>query len=220
MALAAPELRNGLLLVQRGVSTDLAALFREVTSAAEARQALGDLLPDITRRYGDAAAAMAADWYDAARVKAEVPGSFQSIPAQVKIDDLSGLARVGSAPLVGESSALQTALSLVVDGVGRRVAQAARETVMGSSIADPQARGWQRDGVGACAFCRMLISRGAVYSEASVDFGAHVRCRCTAVPAFSGAPRPVRPFTPSLRRYSDADKARVRRYLRENFPDE
>jgi hypothetical protein len=59
----------------------------------------------------------------------------------------------------------------------------------------------------------MLIGRGAVYSEATADFAAHDHCKCSAVPAFDGEPRPVKPFTPSLREATDADRARVREYL-------
>jgi hypothetical protein len=56
---------------------------------------------------------------------------------------------------------------------------------MGSSIADPKARGWMRVGSGRCDFCRMLIGRGAVYTESTVDFHAHDHCGCGATPAWA-----------------------------------
>jgi hypothetical protein len=62
----------------------------------------------------------------------------------------------------------------------------------------------------------MLIGRGAVYSEAGVDFAAHDHCGCQAAPAWKNEPRPVKPFTPSKRRVNDADRARARRYIREH----
>jgi hypothetical protein len=89
----------------------------------------------------------------------------------------------------------------------RRIANFSRQTVMGSSVADPKARGWQRVGAGECktGFCDMLIGRGAVYSEASADFAAHDHCKCSAAPAFDGEPRPVKPYTVSPRRTIDPE---------------
>jgi hypothetical protein len=93
----------------------------------------------------------------------------------------------------------------------RRIANFSRDTITGSSIADPKAQGWERVGNGECAFCSMLIGRGAVYSEASADFE----------PTTTAAPRPrfqrripVKPYTPTSRDITDADRARVREYLR------
>lgn len=46
---------------------------------------------------------------------------------------------------------------------------------------NPMWRGWVRvPEPGACAFCRMLATRGAVYTENSGNFRSHNRCRCTA----------------------------------------
>ena len=72
-----------------------------------------------------------------------------------------------------------------------------------STLADPKADGWQRTGVGECKFCEMLIGRGAVYTEATGDFGAHDDCHCSAVPAFKGRPRQVEPYVVGPRRKVD-----------------
>ena len=42
---------------------------------------------------------------------------------------------------------------------------------------------------------------------------AHDHCHCSAVPAWSGEPRPVKPYTPSARKATDADRARVRDWI-------
>jgi hypothetical protein len=69
---------------------------------------------------------------------------------------------------------------------------------MSSAVADPGASGWQRTGSGtSCTFCRMLIGRGGVYSEATADFASHDHCNCSATPAWVDQPRPVKPYTPS-----------------------
>jgi hypothetical protein len=99
----------------------------------------------------------------------------------------------------------------------RRIANVSRYTVAESSVADPGATGWQRVGAGSCAFCRMLIGRGAVYTEAGADFASHDHCNCSAVPAFGGQPRPVKAFTPSSRGTSSADHDRARAWMKNNL---
>lgn len=76
----------------------------------------------------------------------------------------------------------------------RQVADGGRRTVLDTVRADPQALGWARVASSqACAFCRMLSSRGSVYgAEATADFEAHGGCGCTAEPTYSrDAPPPL-----------------------------
>jgi hypothetical protein len=74
--------------------------------------------------------------------------------------------------------------TLILGGTQRRIANFARLTVMGSSVADPQAQGWVRVGVGACKSggCDQYLD-GEVRSVA-YDFPAHDNCNCHAEPAF------------------------------------
>jgi hypothetical protein len=55
-----------------------------------------------------------------------------------------------------------------------------RESFMRTFQERPQIVGWRRVArPGACAFCRMLASRGAVFSRETADFQAHTpNCRC------------------------------------------
>lgn len=212
MALPGLDLRDGVQGLFGYASADLAALWRQVSSAAEARVALNDVLPSLIATYGSAAAILAANWYDDLRDKLEIAGTFTAVPADVP--DTGAYALIGWAGT--EATTLDGFQSMILGGMQRRIANYSRDTIIGSSVADPRARGWQRTGSGECAFCAMLIGRGTVYSEASADFASHDHCRCSAVPAFDGQPRPVRAFTPSLRTASDADRARVRAYLAAN----
>lgn len=189
---------------------DLARLWRLVAEGASAEVALRDLLPALVTEYGQAGAALAAEWYDDQREKAGVGGRFTAMPMDA--DDRGAQALVGWALSEARDDAgLQ---SLILGGVQRRIADHVRYTVAGNSVADPKADGWQRTGAGECPFCAMLIGRGAVYSESGADFASHDHCKCSAVPAFKGESRPVKPYTPSLRTASDKDRARVREYLR------
>lgn len=193
---------------------DLDALWRQVQTPEQAREALEDVLPDLVATYSLASATLSADWYDEARDLVDAKGRFTAIPADLGDQGAAVLARWGIGPLFQGEPDWRRAQVQVQGGLQLRIANASRYTVAGSSIADPTADGWMRQGSGSCAFCAMLIGRGAVYSEAGADFAAHDHCNCSAVPAFKGEPRPVKPYTPSKRKASDADRARVREYLR------
>lgn len=204
------DLRDGVQGLFGYAQQDLTALWQQIESAAQAQTALHDLLPSLIDRYGAAAAALAANWYDDLRAKLGVAGSFTAI--QFDIPDSGAHALVGWA--LDEATDLASFQSLILGGTQRRIANFSRGTVSGSSVSDPKALGWQRVGNGECAFCRMLIGRGAVYREATADFASHDHCNCSATPAFNGHPQPVKPFAPSTRNTTDADGARVREYLR------
>lgn len=212
--MAAQQLRSALARVSGAADRDLAVLWRQVSTAAQARQALGDVLPALVEQYGAAAAALAAEWYDDLRAKQDVRGAFRAIPADLGTAGAEALAGFGAQSVGTNQGSLDAAQVLVAGGLQRRIVNYARDTIMGSSIADPAASGWQRETSGGCAFCEMLAGRGDVYSEATADFASHDHCQCVAVPAFEGAPRPVKPYTPSRRNVTDADRARVREYLR------
>jgi hypothetical protein len=210
-------LRSRLGSLTNLASNDLSALFRRVTSAVAMREALEDILPALIETYGAAAATLTADWYDDAREKAGAGGRFLAIPATVPAaSGASALAGYAVGPMFDEVPDLSTTRSLVEGGLQRRIANVARETVMTSAVEDPNSTGWQRSASGGCAFCQMLAGRGQVYSRKSADFASHDACKCVAVPAFKGEPLPVKPYVPSRRNISDADRARVREYLRKN----
>lgn len=209
MALAS-DLRSGVKLLSDGARRDLAALWRQVESASQARVALNDILPALVDQYGDAAAAMAAVWYDDLRAKQGIAGRFTSIPAVVGDTGTGGLV----AWALDTATDYMSFQTLIEGGTQKRIANVARSTVMGSSVADPRADGWQRVSSGGCAFCQMLAGRATLYrSEDSATFASHEFCDCAAVPAFGGEELPVKPYTPTSRNITDADRARVREYL-------
>lgn len=164
---------------------DLARLWRQVATAAEAQEALNDILPALLRQYGEAASLLAAEWYDDLREQyLDAAPRFSAYPADLPDQGASSLAGWARA----EANDLTSMQALVSGGAARRIADWARETVMASSFADPRADGWMRVGrATACGFCRMLVSRGAVYTERSVRFGSHDDCNCGAAPKWGGA---------------------------------
>ena len=193
---------------------DLSLIWAKFNTATAARDGLIELLPRLVAIYGSAASTLGADWYDEMRAVAAVKGRFRAIPAELPDQGRTdALARWGVTPLFAAEPDYSMALGMVAGGLQRIISNADRETVTGSAIADPKASGWQREGSGECAFCAMLIGRGAVYTEASSDFASHDHCRCSAVPAFDGQSRPVQAYTPTNRNITDADRARVREWI-------
>lgn len=180
--------RRDLVALTTLAERDLTATFARFTStdAVRVRDALTAALPTLAATYGAAAATLAADWYDEARAAQNAAGRFRAIPAtlpdQGRTDALAGWA---VEPLFSAEPDRVLTLEKLVGGFQRIVANADRRTVTGSAVVDPSARGWQRAGSGhTCSFCAMLISRGAVYSEATANFRSHDHCHCIAVPVF------------------------------------
>lgn len=222
------QLRSALRDVSTLAQRDLLRTWRELdlTDARTVRDALMDVLPALTGGYKLAAATAAAEWYDMMRLESEVPGSFTALVPEdpPTTERIAALAGWGVGPLFGDADPA-TALSKIGGGVQRIVVDGGRDAIRFSTFADPQARGWQRvASPTACAFCRLLAGRGAVYSRAGVDFGAHDWCTCGVAPAWGGQALPVKPYTASLR-YPDtpegqarkaADQARLKRWMAEH----
>lgn len=205
---------------------DLASIWRQVSTAAEAQGALNDILPALIQQYGEASALLAAEWYDDLREQ-HLDGAprFSAYPAS--LGDQGAHALTGWA--AKEANSVETMQSLISGGMTRRIADWARETVMGSTFADPRAEGWMRVGrASACAFCRMLVSRGAVYAESTVKFASHDDCTCGAAPKWGGVSDvfDVEDYRRSTRRWRNeheqtdsaaADDARARAWIEKNL---
>lgn len=208
--------RNDVAALAQLAQNDVRLLFTQFDSPSALTSGLVELLPELVSVFGSASATLGADWYDTVRADENVSGRFRAITARLPDTGRStALARWGVGPLFAKQPDYAAARTLISGGLQRIIADAARHTVTESSIADPAADGWQRAGAGRnCTFCAMLIGRGAVYREATAAFAAHDHCDCAAVPAFAARPRPVKPYSPSLRDSTPADRERVREYIR------
>lgn len=224
MPLATAEVRQEIIDLAAASDAEIAAIFRTMTAATaeEVRDRLLDELPALGANYELASGSLAADWYDDLRDAAEVSGRFNAIVAPLAEDaQWSALVRWGVGPLFQSAPDMAAAQSLVQGGTQRLMANAHRNTIIESSLADPKAAGWARYGNGdTCGFCRMLIGRGAVYTEATAKFGSHDRCGCVAGPSFDGASR-VDGFLSSTKTRNDsttaADNARARKWVENNL---
>lgn len=177
--------RRDLQELARQSSVDLGLIFRQFDTADQIRDGLLDTLPRMMSIYGSAAATLGADWYDDLRVTKGAGGRFQAIPAELPdTGRTDALARWSVGPLFTAEPDKVTALAKLTGGFQRIIFNADRDTVIGSSIQDSAARGWQREGAGECDLCKLLLGRGAVYTEATADFETHDNCKCVGVPAF------------------------------------
>lgn len=183
------QLQAGVQGLSTMATRDLTSLLAQVSTSAQAGQALNDVLPALIASYGQASSYLAATWYDQVRQKMDVSmRPFSAIPMPVHEAGTSEL--IGWALSVATSD--DTLLALLSGGTQRRIADYSRGTVMGSSLEDPAAAGWKRvTDSSACDFCRMLAGRtGAggqgVYSEATADFASHDFCGCMAVMDITG----------------------------------
>ena len=210
------ELRQSIADLSTLANADLTVLWATVSTADEARMALQDILPGLCETYGSASATLAADWYDTLREDMNIAGKFTAITAD--LGDVGGdvLARWGIGPLFGPEPNWAAAQTLIAGGLQLRIANASRDTITGSTYADPKTIGWQRIGNGNCAFCERLIARGDVYSEGTSRFAAHDHCNCGAIPAFGGELLPVKKFTPKDRKSTPVERERIRDWIAAN----
>jgi hypothetical protein len=146
----------------------------------------------------DQSGAVAARYYRLFRFAEGVPGvppaggrivkpTTEQLAGQLRGAALSGIinARRAGMSLEGASrngfvKAAGMLAKLVLTGGRMRLMQNVQD--------DKQALGWGRVTTGnACAFCRMVASRGPVYkTERSADFESHDGCGCTAEPIYRG----------------------------------
>lgn len=202
----------------------------------EVRAALFLATPLIVADYTDGSSALALDWYEELRDAASPALAFAPFPAEPLPDDevaaivaTTTLALVKTPPVDAPDP-----IDLLADKVIELVSNGFRDTITENTHADPAAVGWRRFArPDACKFCLMLAAKGAVFTERTARFAAHGavmggnrkggNCQCIAGPEFGGKDiwseaTPMQ-YLASKRHRSDAEKARLREYLNENFPD-
>lgn len=201
---AEAEQRQALAQLTALAQSDLAAFWvaADALPVEELRVALAEILPGIGLTYGDAAAALGAEWFETAREASGAPGSFAPVlaeqPDQGRWASLANWATEpmlrpdqrpnamlswAARPSLKPKDVRATTLTRLDGGLQRSIAAQHRETIMRSSIADPAAKGWKRVGNGdTCDFCAMLIGRGAVYARETARFKSHDHCSCVARP--------------------------------------
>lgn len=155
----------------------------------------------VVDQYAQTSAALGAEFYEAQRDAAGVTSSF-TIPvaepppegktqASLRWATKDVWEREADAAAPAQLEPLEVRLEQAekkAELVAQKlVADAGRDTVRDAVMADRQAVAWARTAaIGACAFCRMLSIRGAVFKQDTAGFRAHDGCHCMALPVFRG----------------------------------
>lgn len=188
------EQRAALDSINTLTQREFVALWRtlDLTDARVATDALLVEVPTLTTVYGEMAATLSADLYDEIRAEAGAPGRFRAAPAPAApVEQVHALVRWGVSPLWSDTPDGALALRKVAGGLTRLTLQPARQTTVDSAKADPAFPRYARTThAGACSFCLMLASRGAVYTDRAPYFEAHDYCKCSAVQVYDNEDPP------------------------------
>ncbi|MDK8345439.1 hypothetical protein QP868_02225 [Brevibacterium sp. UMB1308A] len=204
------------------------------------RNVLLEAVPVLVRKYGDGAAAAAADWYLQMRAK-DVPGAVDfpivlgdPVPDGVVRDNVRYAAKF----LFGGDPAMT--VGALHGAIGRHVKYAEMSTLWQLGVKDTVTVRYAlvpRPPM-TCSWCSFLSSRGWVYtSEAKGLASQHSNCDCSVVPSWDAEKAHIDGYDPEAdhRRYkrarasvpaqgvgetSDEFTARVLRQAREMFPDD
>jgi len=158
---------------------------------------------DLVGEYGDASSTAAADFYDSERVAARVTGRFTvpllDPPPDAQVENSLRWAtkdlwprdpddpRTTAVQLLPIEERLDAAEKKAEAVAQKLVTDQGRGTVQNAVRQDRQAIGYARAAaLGACAFCRLIASRGMVFKEDTAAFRSHDGCNCAALPVWKG----------------------------------
>lgn len=183
-----------------GVAADVAAAF-ELLDPADLSGSFpryaGALGPRVRARHA-ASSGLGAAFFRRVREVEGVAGVFSPLPASPLDPERLATSLAVTGPVSWKSalargadavSARRSAQAAATGAATRLVLDGGRSSVLRSIGADDRARGYMRVSDGSpCAFCAMLVSRGAVYKQNTATFRAHDSCGCSAVPFWEASP--------------------------------
>lgn len=154
---------------------DLAELVRQVTdglslSPREVSDTLVELLPQLAYPYAATIVELATDFYMADRSAAGVKSPYRPEAAPLPEDRrMAALAGYGASVLYEDPANVTKMLDVMSGGMQRALFDVERDTIWELGSQDEVPVNYQRMTTSAepCDFCRMLASRGAVYSDKS-----------------------------------------------------
>lgn len=232
MATSPEAVRGQLAVVTAAFAQEVTALTAGVALEQQANAALAAVNLMVPAYY-DAAGALAVAWYDEIRTESNPSATYApTIIGDPETDWIEREAAKFRRELSAED--LEREMRAMVDEINalaaKEVARGFRDSITGNTRQDVEAIGWSRVARGgACKFCAMLASKGAVYrSESTATFASHKHCNCAARPEFRndthGPEASAIQYVASSRRARDesvqaARNAKVRDYLNKNYPD-
>jgi hypothetical protein len=148
------------------------------------------LLIDVRRR---ASGLLTGSYFSAFHEAEDAAGSpVVRLAQRVGLEDVAPNLRLVGPVWASRSGDMASFTSNVSSEVVRRVLEGERETLLQSVEATDSCIGYYRVTDGSpCAFCALMVARGAVYSARTVRFEAHRGCACTGEPLYRRDQPPV-----------------------------
>lgn len=181
------------------------------------RRDMLEQIPLVIDYFAEATGAVAADQFDEERVLQGASGRFTaSVVVSDRAVQIGNAVAWVAAPLADGS--LDSVRSRLAEVIPIETARGFRDTTLANRRRDPACAGWMRVASGsACAFCRALASRGAVYKRETARFAAHPNCFCTARAVFApgdfGPEASALQYLASGRRRTPEQRERVRDWV-------
>lgn len=186
------DLRATLVDLNTVMQSDLLALWRALDGqdVEFLREALQAELPAVVDPYLSAAGDVTADWYESQAPEL----AFTAAPAPLPPESqLQATARWAAGTVLTKTAV--TPLDLLSGSMQRALFDESRRTVLDNVESEPGAKWARYASANACPFCRMVATRGDVYTSESAAGGYgskyHDHCRCLAV-----AVRPGKTYDP------------------------
>ena len=186
------DLRAMLGDINAVMQSDLLALWRALDGqdVEFLRDALQAELPAVVDPYLSAAGDVTADWYESQAPELSFVASPAPLPPQAQLETT---ARWAAGTVLTKTAV--TPLDLLSGSMQRALFDESRRTVLDNVEAEPGAKWARYASANACPFCRMVATRGDVYTSESAAGGYgskyHDHCRCLAV-----AVRPGKSYDP------------------------
>jgi hypothetical protein len=153
----------------------------DLSKPDKARDALLAYLPAVASTFGDADAAVVADWYEQTRA-VQIPGGYRTTLAPA-VDESAVAASVRFAAGHLFTDDPGGTRDYLTGATQRFVANAGRDTIITNVARDPARPKYARipAGVRTCGYCAVAASRGFVYTETAAEKKYHKHCHCTPV---------------------------------------
>ncbi|MFF7824188.1 hypothetical protein ACFZCM_03095 [Streptomyces rochei] len=179
-------------------------VLRRLLDPARLRETVPDwiaALRSLVDQYGAASSSLAADFYETQREAAGIRNRFAADPAPAPPDEQVEASLRWAAANLWDGGSLDTAHARAEGAAQKLVLDQGRDTLRQAVRQDRDAVAYARAAaLGACFFCKLMASRGAVYKtagtagrEANDRFSGdasvvkfHDNCHCTIIPVFRG----------------------------------
>lgn len=156
---------------------DIASTFASVSgrSSLEISDYMVAAIPDIVDPFAATAGEFTAQWYDDLKPESKFRAKPADLPERAALESST---RWALSPLFGGGSG--DPVKMLAGAAQRSIVNTSRTTVIDNAEREPGTLWARHASAGACAFCAMLATRGAVYSSKSAAGGVRGRGRDTS----------------------------------------